>query len=109
VSILRHLRRVVLVLSLASSASFFYYIVLWNQYKSILPHSPQPAIGRTYVLNMHGVAAYASRSERRRIEGAEDLFMFLVLCTILGGALTDPDYRRRMGWRSLEAPRGPAV
>ena len=50
---------------LGGFAGFFYGAGVWYEYYNALPRSPQPATGRACHMNMHGVAVYASRRERR--------------------------------------------
>ena len=104
VGFLRLLRRVALVLALIGSVGTWGWAVLWYKYYDTLPRSPQPATGRTYVMNMHGVPVYATWAERHRLDLIENLSFILLLAGFVGAILTDPDYRQRMGWRSIDQP-----
>ena len=102
--ILRLLRRVALALVLTGVASLLSLTVLWYHYYDTLPRSPEPATGKIYVMNMHGVAVYATRTQRHRLDFMENLSFILLFAGIVGATLTDPDYRQRMGWQNPEEP-----
>src|SRR5207249_3115959 len=78
---------------------------VWYVYYDTLPRSPQPATGRIYALNMHGVALYATSTERRRLDMLENISFIIGVIGGVAATLMNPGYRRRMGWRSLEEPR----
>lgn len=78
--------------------------VLWGRYYDKLPRSPQPATGRTYEMNMGGVAVYATSGERHQLDMVGNISLVLLVSGVVGCFLTDRDYRRKMGWRDLGSP-----
>ena len=106
IKVLKLFRLVAFVLALCGGLGILYWTVVWYQYYDRLPRSPQPATGRVYVMNMHGVAVYATYRERHHVHVIEDTSYVLLVAGIVGSVLTDPDYWRKMGWRYPGAPRG---
>lgn len=53
-------------------------------------------------MDLRGVTVYATLSERGRLHAMMDISLALIALGILGGFLTDSEYRRKMGWRSLD-------
>lgn len=92
------------VLGFCGIAGILYWSLIWNHYYDVLPHSPNPAQGRVYALNMHGVVEYATRRERNRLNTSEDASLALIGLAIVGVILTGQDYWRKMGWRYPEEP-----
>ncbi|HEV2348774.1 MAG TPA: hypothetical protein VG028_02905 [Terriglobia bacterium] len=99
-------------MAIAGLACVLYWTLVWYHYYDILPRSPQPAQGRVWALNMHGVTAYATREEQKRLDTPFYFAAFLVNFGIVGCAVTDSSFRKKMGWRPIEArpglPHGPA-
>lgn len=58
-------------------------------------------------MNMHGVAEYATRNERRRLDLSEDVSLVLISIGIVGGVLTSEDYWQKMGWCYPGKPEAP--
>ncbi len=77
---------------------------LWYQYRNSLPRSPQPASARVYPMNLRGVTVYATLRERCSLHIMGDVSLPLIGLGVVGGILTDPEYRRKMGWRNLDDP-----
>jgi hypothetical protein len=55
-----------------------------------------------YVMNMHGARVYATWAERQGLDLIENVSFVLMFVGAVGSVLMDPDYRRRMGWRTLD-------
>jgi hypothetical protein len=101
----RQLSRLAITLLVIGFGGLLYSCVVWNQYYRQLPRSPQPALGRVYVLSEKGVIAYATRREWYRLTLVEELSMIMLILGVGAGIVANPDYRRRLGWRGLELPR----
>jgi hypothetical protein len=106
VRFLRFLRRVAVAAMLGGGAVLLYLTAVWYQYYDMLPRSPQPGVGRVWSVNMHGVIGYATRKEKSRLDDSFYLAAFLMNFGIVGCALTDSSFRKKMGWRPIEAPPG---
>jgi hypothetical protein len=98
------LRTGALVVCLAGVAGFLYGTLVWYKYYDTLPRSPQPATGRIYVMNMHGFAVYATEEERSRLGHIWNISFVIALVGGVAATLMSPDYRKKMGWRSLDSP-----
>ena len=103
--LLKLARALAMTVMLGGFAGFFYGAGVWYDYYDTLPRSPQPATGRTCRMNMHGVAVYASRRERRLLALWENVPFIVFVAGGVAPTLMDPKFRRKVGWRSLEEPR----
>ncbi|HET7212007.1 MAG TPA: hypothetical protein VFL79_00335 [Terriglobia bacterium] len=98
------LRTGAMVVCLAGVAGFLYGTLVWYKYNDTLSRSPQPATGRIYVMNMHGFAVYATEEERSRLGHIWNISFVIALVGGVAATLMSPDYRKKMGWRSLDSP-----
>lgn len=73
---------------------------LWYRYRYTLPRSPEPTTGRVYAMDLRGVTIYATHNEREQLHLTIDVSLGLIGIGIVAGFLTDPEYRRKMGWES---------
>ncbi|HKU23407.1 MAG TPA: hypothetical protein VJQ50_20515 [Terriglobales bacterium] len=55
-------------------------------------------------MNMHGVAVYATEGERTRLGRIWNISFVIALVGGVAATLMSPDYRKKMGWRSLDSP-----
>ena len=96
-------QRIARVLSAAAVVGGLLSLYPWFYYYDILPRSPQPNVGRTYPINMHGVITYGTRQERRRLNLSWDAFFgcFAALC--LSGILVIDE----LGQPNKEKPKWP--
>lgn len=92
-----------LVLLVAFAVTFSFYIYLWYAYFGRLPHLSNKASGRIYADNFHGVVLYETRHEYVRLHALEYSGEALAVAVIVIGALSDPGFRRKMGWRYPES------
>ena len=102
--ILKLSRSVAFVLILCAVAGVLLSSFLWYHYRETLPRSPQPMSGRVYSMDLRGVTVYATRAERNRLHMTVNISFVLMALGIVGAWVTDPGYRRKMGWRSLDDP-----
>lgn len=73
---------------------FLIHMSLWEQYAHSRPTVPDPAVGRIYALNEHGVVVYLNSAEKYRL----DLFIWAAggcfLLAILIGVFLRKSWRR---------------
>ena len=100
-AILSQLRVAGLVLFIGGLVCILSWTALWYHLFDTLPRAPQPSSGRVHELNMHGVGVYATRHQQQALNLLEGSSYAMLFVGAVGSLLTDPDYRRRMGWRSL--------
>ena len=86
-------QRAARVLSAAAVVVGLLSLYPWFYYYDNLPRSPQPDVGRIYAMNMHGVVAYATRQERRRLNISEDVFFGCVGAGFLAAFLISDELR----------------
>jgi hypothetical protein len=53
---------------------------IWYQYQLNLPRRAEPANGRSYPLNVHGIVVYQTREERDRLNRFQ--FSSITLCAV---------------------------
>jgi hypothetical protein len=103
---LRALRRVAAAAMVTGIAVLLYWTLIWYHYYDTLPRSPRPAEGRVLAINMHGVTAYGTRREKDRLDIPFYVAALLVNLGIVGGAVTDSSFRKKMGWHPINPPPG---
>ena len=59
---------VAVAISSAGILGWLWAVYLWYQYCWGLPHSPNPATGNIYPLNIHGYVVYQTLKEQLRLE-----------------------------------------
>jgi hypothetical protein len=93
-------RKIILLgLAAAFAVTFVWYLYLWSAYYKTLPRFPDKATGSVYADNFHGFVRYETHQQYVRLHTLERCGEALVIVTILAGALSDPDYWQKMGWR----------
>jgi hypothetical protein len=60
---------------------------IWTHYFHTLPRSPDPAVGRVYPLNMHGIIRYQTQGERTRLDAVEYSSTGLFFTGLIIGAI----------------------
>jgi len=75
---------------------WFWAIVIWFEYWD-LPHSPNPATGNIYPLNIHGYVVYQTLKEQLRLERWQFWSMAVLCCGIALGAVHKWITERRKG------------
>jgi hypothetical protein len=63
-SIERSWKRAGIIVGLIGLAGILWTSSIWYQYQRTLPRYPDPAAGRVYPLNVHGIVVYQTRDER---------------------------------------------
>src|SRR4051812_37479982 len=77
------LKAVILTTTLLNLAVFMY---VSDSYYDKLPRSPDPASGRIYPDNFHGVGVYLTAQEHFRLHSLEYSFDVLVVLILLGAS-----------------------
>jgi hypothetical protein len=83
-------------MSLAGALGWLRAMAFWGQYGS-LPHSPNPATGSIYPLNIHGYVVYQTMKEQLRREHWEFWSMAVFCCGMALGAIHKWLTERRKG------------
>lgn len=68
---------------------------IWDQYYQYLPHSPNPATGNIYALNIHGVVVYQTLREQSRRQNWEFWSYAICCCGAALGAVCQWRSRKR--------------
>ena len=80
--------RLGLFLGLLGLAGCIWTAALWNQQLISLPRSPDPAHGRIYPRNIHGICVYQTGQERDYLQKVQNcslgVFVVSVLMSIVG-------------------------
>lgn len=106
--ILKLTRIVAVVLLLCGGVGVLYYGFLWDHYYDVLPHTPEPEAGRTYVMNLRGRTVYATQKEQRGLHLVNTVSLIFAVFGVIGYILTSEDYRQKMGWHYPEKSQTPS-
>jgi hypothetical protein len=95
-------KRLGVVLGCLGLAGFIWAAGLWNQQLNTLPRSADPAEGRIYARNIHGIVVYQTRSERDYLERVQNGSIAVFVISIVMSLI----YKKKWGSEpSLSPPK----
>lgn len=103
----RRMWRAVSILLMGPALAVWLYTgVIWNRYLDTLPRSPEPAIGRIYPLNIHGIVVFQTHAEKLRLDLTSNISFGALALGGLIGLLEERHWRRTGGRNIPKMPKG---
>ena len=86
-------KRVGISMAIVGLAGIVWSGAIWNQYLHVLPRHPEPAAGRVYPLNIHGIVVYHTREEKNWLNEIQ----YSSITVFAASALLAAIHRKRWG------------